>query len=301
MAIISRPVKEGNATTYQGKVAAGYTLILASEVDADLDTIYAAWNGGANTANIADGAVTAAKLGPGAAAANMSPAGGDLAGNYPAPAVAKITAGTLPWNPRGQINAAPGVFDVVANATSAIGYDASKPAWLLRLDYINDWFGVYRAPAGGGSYALLCAVNNAGKFTGGPGVGARQTVDAGAFSTSTYNTPVLVWTLPAITTKGGAVLLTMNHSLYYSSSAVSGTVPVAVSIYRNGVVLAGGAHGQNFGCGGAQLIAPVPPLILIDTPPAGTYTYDLRVQVNSGTSAAIVSTGIGRCTAQELG
>ena len=62
MGVIQRPTKEGNATTYQGKVAAGYTGILAAEVDADLDTIYAAWNGGTDTVNIADGSVTTAKL-----------------------------------------------------------------------------------------------------------------------------------------------------------------------------------------------------------------------------------------------
>jgi len=66
MAIISRPTKEGGAATYQGKVAAGYTLILASEVDADIDTIYSAFNGGVDTPNLVNGAVTGPKLGPGA-------------------------------------------------------------------------------------------------------------------------------------------------------------------------------------------------------------------------------------------
>src|SRR5215475_10425279 len=65
MAVIQRPAKQGNATTYQGKVAQGYTAILASEVDADLDVIYAAWNGGADTVNIADGSITSAKLAAG--------------------------------------------------------------------------------------------------------------------------------------------------------------------------------------------------------------------------------------------
>jgi hypothetical protein len=42
---LTRPLKEGSVTTYQQKVAAGFPDILASEADADLDTIYAAWNG----------------------------------------------------------------------------------------------------------------------------------------------------------------------------------------------------------------------------------------------------------------
>jgi hypothetical protein len=59
---VTRPLKEGSVTTYQQKVAAGFPDILASEMDADLDTIYAAWNGGVATANVNDGAITGAKL-----------------------------------------------------------------------------------------------------------------------------------------------------------------------------------------------------------------------------------------------
>jgi hypothetical protein len=58
----TRPLKEGSVTTYQQKVALGFPDILASEMDADLDTIYAAWNGGVNTANLVDGSVTTPKL-----------------------------------------------------------------------------------------------------------------------------------------------------------------------------------------------------------------------------------------------
>jgi hypothetical protein len=56
-----RPLKEGSVRTYQEKVALGFPDILASEMDADLDTIYAAWNGGPP-----DGSVTSAKLAAGA-------------------------------------------------------------------------------------------------------------------------------------------------------------------------------------------------------------------------------------------
>src|SRR5215475_83936 len=66
MAIIQRPTKQGNATTYQGKVAAGYTTILASEMDADLDLIYSAWNQGVDGSNIQPGVITGSMLAPGA-------------------------------------------------------------------------------------------------------------------------------------------------------------------------------------------------------------------------------------------
>src|SRR4029453_19491392 len=62
MAQIPRPPKQGNVTTYVAKVGAGYKRIPAGEVDADLDTIYGAWNAGADTVNLRDGAVTSAKL-----------------------------------------------------------------------------------------------------------------------------------------------------------------------------------------------------------------------------------------------
>ena len=75
MSIIQRPGKEGNATTYQGKVAAGYTKILASEVDADFDTIYSAWNAGVDTVNIKDGSVTQSKLAAGAVGGGQIGAG----------------------------------------------------------------------------------------------------------------------------------------------------------------------------------------------------------------------------------
>jgi hypothetical protein len=62
MATIQRPTKEGSVRTYQEKVGLGFVDILASEMDADLDTIYAAWNGGVDNVTLKDGAVTSAKI-----------------------------------------------------------------------------------------------------------------------------------------------------------------------------------------------------------------------------------------------
>src|SRR4029453_4744607 len=66
MATIQRPTKEGSVRTYQEKVGLGFVDILASEMDADLDTIYAAWNGGVDSGTLKDGAVTTPKLVDGA-------------------------------------------------------------------------------------------------------------------------------------------------------------------------------------------------------------------------------------------
>jgi hypothetical protein len=317
MGVIQRPTKEGNATTYQGKVAAGYTGILAAEVDADLDTIYAAWNGGTDTVNIADGSVTTAKLAAapnGVATGNLNDgavtlaklaaevkaAGGDLSGQYPNPAVAKIASGTLQLVPRGLLQTAQAtVVDLYANNANGTNPDPTKPSWLMRLDYTGDQFQIMRAPAGSNTYASLFAVTNAGKISGGAAVGARVHVNPTALTINTYNTPVIAYTLPALTTKGGAVVLTFMHSLYYSSSATSGNVMVALAIYRDGAAIV--TDGHNYGSGGAQVVLPIPAIVFVDTPPAGTHTYDLRVQIASGTSASVIATQYGDLVAQELG
>jgi len=65
MATIQRPVKTYGTRSYVSEVAAApgnQDPILSNEVDADLDTMYAAWNGGVDTVNIKDGSVSRAKL-----------------------------------------------------------------------------------------------------------------------------------------------------------------------------------------------------------------------------------------------
>jgi|SRR5215470_2494135 len=103
MAIIQRPAKEGNATTYQGKVAAGYTKILAAEVDADFDTMYAAWNAGVDTVNIKPGAVTAPCLAAGAVTGTALAPGSIATAALADGAVTqvKIAPGVTPTGPAG--------------------------------------------------------------------------------------------------------------------------------------------------------------------------------------------------------
>src|SRR5215467_15494321 len=65
MATIQRPLKTYGNRTYVAEVAAAPSNqdpILANEVDGDIDTIYSAWNGGADTVNIKDGAISRVKL-----------------------------------------------------------------------------------------------------------------------------------------------------------------------------------------------------------------------------------------------
>src|SRR5215469_4292539 len=197
MATIQRPTKQGNATTYQGKVAAGYTTILASEMDADLDLMYSAWNQGVDGSNIQPGVITGNMLAPGAVGtrelqdggvqtidigdgqvtnAKISDvawsklsggtvaAGGDLGGTFPAPSLGTIQGGILSLNPRGSlITNSNFTVDLWANAPFTPSYDGTKPSWLVRVDYTDDAFQISRSPPPGQSFTPLLQIWNDGK------------------------------------------------------------------------------------------------------------------------------------------
>jgi hypothetical protein len=152
MATLERPLKEGSVRTYQAKVGLGFTDILASEVDADLDTIYAAWNGGmpansigstqlidlsVTTPKLADGAVTTPKL---AAAPN-----GVATGNINAGAVtgAKLAVGST--------------IRLINSKAIPLGFSSSAAAWTaittLALNCSGGW--VLLVAAGGFIGAVL--------------------------------------------------------------------------------------------------------------------------------------------------
>jgi hypothetical protein len=196
MAIIQRPGKEGNATTYQGKVAAGYTKILASEVDLDIETIYTAWNAGADSVNIKPGAVGTSQLAasavvttvladqsvttPKIADANVTTQkilDGNVTQSKLSAALQGIVGGTFPGNvnavaevtvsPRVALTAASAVsVDLVGNTPTTPSVDNSKPAWMLRLDYGSaDNLQVVRWPTPNGTAAFLLFLDNAGNLT----------------------------------------------------------------------------------------------------------------------------------------
>src|SRR5215467_2738088 len=129
--ILSRPIKRGNVRTFDDEYNRGFTDIWASEVDAEFDNLYGAWNNELNASRVTispspptgpvigdlwwrdtdgnlfvyydDGnsqqwvpAVSAAQFVGTGLPTGAVPAGqGDLTGSYPAPIVApgKITGG----------------------------------------------------------------------------------------------------------------------------------------------------------------------------------------------------------------
>jgi hypothetical protein len=216
---VTRPLKEGSVTTYQQKVAAGFPDILASEVDADLDTIYAAWNGGVGTANLIDGSVTTAKL-----AANLQ-TWQTSAGNpiTPIDATKNVAVlGDASWGTfalgsttiktRLQHTNTQGVAALTSNKpflTTGGQDDATKPSWTFTLNPFTDAAVIGRAPAGSGSVASLLTLDATGQLT---------------LPTSGANNPVIFGSRTAkgrlISNGGGDVVyLSCNAALNPAASA----------------------------------------------------------------------------------
>src|SRR5262245_22445247 len=152
MATIQRPVKEGSGPnrTYQEKVGLGFVDILASEMDGDIDTIYAAWNGGASTINIKDGAVTLAKLATDAklwtdTGTALTPTTASRPLVLPAANLQfQVGSGTI----KGQFeeNTAGGLW---LHTNYAWGpQDATKSSWTLNLDAPSDIMQFFRRAPG---------------------------------------------------------------------------------------------------------------------------------------------------------
>lgn len=341
MATISRPGKEGNATTYQGKVAAGYTKILAQEVDADIDAIYTAWNQGVDTVNIKDAAVTAPKLAPGAilpaalgpgsvqtaALADGSVSTAKLADN--SVTSAKIVNGAivdadvtsvawtkliapfialLPITPRGQVIASNTYLDYQANPVGSPSYDNTKPSWLIRLDYSTDEFQVLRAPPPGTAWAYVFRMAADGHFVTPV---ARASLGVNAISGAAVTAYC-----PANFALGGPSGWTTVASLP-SLTTRGGFVHIHANHTLAGYGVPGGVicnqrilrdltpivtTSFNIASPDFHTIAPWPALSIVDTGvAAGSHVYTHQVIVGSGATVMSVGTNDGLYMAIEIG
>jgi hypothetical protein len=290
MAQIPRPPKQGNVTTYVAKVAAGYTKILAGEMDADLDTIYGAWNGGADTVNLRDGAVTGPKLAPDAVGPR------ELADSGVQTAALADGAVTTPKIADGAVTD-PKIISV--SWTKLIGTAPPPPAGSVTTAQLVDGAVTSAKIADGSVGTVDLATAAVTRPILAPGAIIGSVVSAVAppgFLLSTANVWTPVVTLPVLATRGTtAVLLLANHNLSASGPAASGVCNQRW--LRNGaplttwpVVTASAAY------------VPIPGIVWIDlVPGAGNYTYEYDVQVSA--NCFIIGSGVagGAFVAVELG
>jgi hypothetical protein len=166
---LQRPLKEGSVRTYQEKVGLGFTDILASEVDADVDTIYAAWNG------TLGGDLTGTLPNPTVAAAAKSKWTVSGATLTPTDATKTIVAGTsvaagigFQWGTgtvKHRLRDSAAVTQIIQNSNGATVDDATKSQWLINLNSA-DAYEIWRSPAGATSvFTNLLKLDNAGNLT----------------------------------------------------------------------------------------------------------------------------------------
>jgi len=320
MAQIPRPPKQGNVFTYVAKVAAGYPRILAGEVDADLDTIYGAWNGGADTVNIRDGAITSAKL----AADSVGPRElqelavqtihlADVAVTTPKLADGSVTDPkivSVAWTKvTGTPSSTPpsgaaggdlaGSYPSPAIRDGAVTAAKLAPGAVSATSIVADSITAAQlAPGAVGTSELVDGAVTHAKVGSGAVAGASNSTAITSFSTAVMTTWVPVISV-AITTRGAnPVLLFTNHLLQGVSA--SGPGQVLIRWTRNGTHLCNSGYQPN----GVAAAFPVPSLPWCDiVPAAGTYTYELQVYLNTGASTVQYTAGGsgGNIAAVEIG
>jgi hypothetical protein len=196
MATVQRNVKTYGNRSFVGEVASApsnYAPVLSNEVDADLDTIYSAWNGGADSVNIKDGSVSFAKLAPDAQLwrdTGVSITPGTNFAARPIVAVpgdasfATVLLGSATARGRVQAQNANVGIGLFANRnwqTNAQD-DATKPSWGMYLSSVNDNCVFQRSPAGSTTNTALLVLDATGNLTA---IGNTHTFSSAALNTCT--------------------------------------------------------------------------------------------------------------------
>jgi hypothetical protein len=292
MALVQRPAKQGGATTYQGKVALGYTKILASEADADHDTIYAAWNGGVDTVNIRDNAVTSAKLAAGAVTSRELADAAVTQSKLTVDAVTRlaianwavgtdeiedraVTGAKIAANAISGFELADGSVTAPKLATNAVTQPAIADSAVGTAEIADRAVTQVKVALQGLTWQELAPGTAVPDVRGG-------TVPASA-SVGTSATTIL--TFPGITTRGGSVLgLAVIGGQIIGRPSALGTVTIqwvrdgSVSVLLYQVNIASGATAQ-------APTMPFPMSGFVDVPPVGNHTYEMRVWTNAADMA----------------
>jgi hypothetical protein len=280
MAQIPRPPKQGNVMTYVAKVAAGYPHILAGEVDADLDTIYGAWNSGADTVNIRDGAITSAKLaadsvGPrelqdsGVGTSNLA----DAAVTTPKLADGAVTSAKIVDGAVATADLADGAVTAAKLAPGAVGGTALAPGSVAAAQIVDGSVGTAE---------LADAAVARAKLAPGALPGTQVSVAVPALNTATTGQWIVVATLPALATRGAnLVFLYSNHGLAVVTGAgIQRDVQLRWLRDSTQISMTGVPAMQ------ANMSLPLPAFPWLDiVSAAGSYVYQLQVRLGANVAS----------------
>lgn len=122
----------------------------------------------------------------------------------------------------------------------------------------------------------------------------RQMLETRLGSDTSLGTGMTASISQAITTTGGQVLVLASVQVFGTKDASAGVNSISVELRRGATVLTGGVF-RGYTVGVTQIAGQLP-LHYLDSQPAGTYTYQVYGQRESGFSNAQIDGGDSRTT-----
>jgi hypothetical protein len=277
-------------------------------MDADLDTIYAAWNGRADLLWQVSGSTLTPVDTTKAVALATGPTNPLLWG-------ARTIKGRLVASSTGDALYLTGNAAMNAGSTAWVQDDVAKPSWIVTADSTTDQAILGRLAAGGTYTAPLAVKGSDGKTYCtladasvtlpmlAPGVAVRTPVSA-AFPTGYGWSTLSTWAAVVsvnITTRGGWVMVFNTPALSMSPATSLSRIFLVIT---RGATKAAGTGTDVAVCSiplqaPAGTMMPLPTICCWDHPPAGAQVYYYNININAGSVGSAADTP-GNFIAAEL-